>query len=387
MRILHIINQLSGRAGAEVSLQEILLGLDRDGRFELGLAVLKPSTSKFEPLAGTGVAVYSPSQDLGIAPAAAYLRRVIAEFRPDLVHTTLAEADTAGRIAAILSRTPAMVSLVSTPYVGDARVGRQVSARKLHAFRFVDRLLSRYATVRFHAITQAAADHAVEELRLAPSDVTVVPRGRDRARLGFPSPERRRAVRRALGVDPTAPLLLNVGRQEPAKGQVYAIDAMPAVWLAHPTATLLVAGREGSSTLALQDAVDRIGRTDRIRFLGLRQDIGDLLSAADLFVFPSLYEGLGGAVLEAMAMGVPVVAARAPAIVEVLAGGSCGHLVDVADAPALASAIMDVIADEPRRRQYAQRALQRFDDCYTLERCVDGMIKMYADVAAQIGTA
>lgn len=380
LRILHLINQLSGRAGAEISLQEILLALDAEDGFQMALGVLSPSKTVSAPLEATSVRLLAPSSDMRGVRAARTVRRWIREVRPTLVHTTLTEANLVGRVAALGTGVPVLVSLVNTPYVGEAMMDRDINRHKHGVVRLLDRVLSRHATAHFHAITQSAADHAIEQFGISPADVTVVPRGRDRKRLGTPSPERRSRARRALGITDDRPVLLNVGRQDPQKGQIYLVEAMQEVWATHPEAELLLVGRDGPSSASLHAAVERVQGSDRVRLLGVRSDIGDLLCAADLFVFPSLYEGLGGSVLEAMAMDVPILATTAPALREVLDEGACARLVPIADAGAIAAGVLDLLDDPAAAGALARSARARFESEYRLDRCIGGMKELYERV-------
>ena len=384
MKILHVINQLSGNAGAEVSLQELLLALDGDRDFDHVVATLRASSNNVAALDPTRVQVLAPPGDLGLLSGLRFVDSCVRRTRPDLLHATLTEANILGRLVAWPRKLPVLVSVVNTPYVGEALMNRQISLGKHRFVRSVDALLSRNGTAHFHAITDVVAQHAVDAYGVPRDRITVVPRGRDRARLGLPSRNRRRSVRAELGAE-DEPILLNVGRQEPQKGQIYAIRAMSKVWASHPNARLLIAGREGNSSESLRAEVGRVGAGDRIRFLGNRSDIGDLLAAADIFVFPSLYEGLGGSVLEAMAMDVPIVATDAPALVEVLAGGQCARLVPTAAPDALADAVVEMLSDRTMAEHLAGQARARFESTYTLQCSVDGMRALYRRLGEESG--
>src|SRR5690606_5335714 len=128
--------------------------------------------------------------------------------------------------------------------------------------------------------------------RAAPLPYTTLFRSRDPERIGEPTPERRRRVRRALGLDDETPVLVTVGRQEFQKGHRYLIEAMPKILERHPRTRLLIVGRRGAATSELERAVADFERADSVSFLGHRADVTDLMAAADLFVFPSLFEGL-----------------------------------------------------------------------------------------------
>lgn len=381
MRVLHVINQFSGRAGAEVSLRDIVLST-QGHELQHAVAVLRPEPNRFDGLAEAGVGVFvphrGPRSTLG---RTVHVARAISTFRPDLVHTTLFDASVAGRVAAKTARVPVLTSLVNTPYAPEALRDREVQPVAMRAVKAVDGLLSRHATTLFHAITEVVAEAAVADLGIPRGRVEVVPRGRDRARLGLPSSERRHAVRTELGIGPHDPVLINVGRQEAQKGQTYLIEAFAEVRAEHPAATLLLVGRDGNRTHAVEQRIAELNLESAVRRLGVRQDVGDLLCASDVFVFPSLYEGLGGALLEAMALRVPIVASSAPAIREVLDDGRCGTLVPVADASALAAAVTDVLYHPAGALGRVEAAERRFDRVYDLSVCLAGMTRLYADVA------
>ncbi len=144
-------------------------------------------------------------------------------------------------------------------------------------------------------------------LGVDPDRITVVKRGRDSDRLGRRTPERTPAARAMLGIPETAEVVVTVGRQEYQKGHRYLIEAFAGVVASRPDARLLIAGREGHSTAALQSLINELDLNSVVTLLGHRSDVPEVLAASELFVFPSLYEGLGGALIEALALGLPVV--------------------------------------------------------------------------------
>ena len=134
-----------------------------------------------------------------------------------------------------------------------------------------------------------------------------------------------------LGLSDTDEVIINLGRQEYAKGQDDLLRATARLAQDRPSLVLLIAGREGHSSSSLRALAGELGIANRVRFLGFREDVGDLLAASDVFAFPSLYEGLGGAVLEAMALSLPIVATRIGPLEEVLDEGRNARLVEVHD--------------------------------------------------------
>ena len=383
MRILHVINYFTDRAGAEFSLREFVLATQGPG-FQHGIAVLGVGINEFASVEAAGVQVFEPRTPLASTLAKIrHVRRAIRSFRPDLVHTTLADSNLVGRVAAKLASLPALTSLVNTPYVEEALMDRDVPfLRSKRGFvRLVDGLLGRHATTAFHAITETVAVSAVARLGIDPSAITVVPRGRDREFLGKPSPERRLVARQRLGITDARPVLINVARQEAQKGQGYLLEAMIEIRRQHPDVLLLIVGREGARTSALRRTIADRNLEDSVRMLGLRRDVPDLLCASDVFVFPSLYEGLGGAVLEAMALRVPIVATDVPALQEVLEGDRCALLVPIADPGALARGVCAVLDDPDAASERVKAAAQRFETTYELSVSVEGMRRLYEGLA------
>jgi glycosyltransferase involved in cell wall biosynthesis len=217
---------------------------------------------------------------------------------------------------------------------------------------------------------------------LKPGRITVIARGRDRKRLGEPSVERRTSVRRQLGVDFDRPVLLNVGRQEYQKGQVFLIDAMREVVRRRPDVLLLVAGRPGVQTPVLEERVASSGLADHVRFLGHRSDVTDLMAAADVFVFPSLFEGLGGSVIEAMGLGLPLVASDIPVLREVV-GSEAGCFAAPADPADLSARLNDLLGAPERARRMGEAGRRRFEACYELSATAKQMIALYERIAGR----
>src|SRR5690606_32996474 len=149
-------------------------------------------------------------------------------------------------------------------------------------------------------------------------------RGRSAELLGEASLARRREARQRLGIGESTPVLINVGRQDHQKAQDHLIRAFARLHIECPNAVLLIVGREGGATPKILRALAETGLGDAVRLLGHRTDVPDLLAASDVFVFPSLYEGLGCSLIEAMALSTPIIGSDADAITEVLDDGEYG---------------------------------------------------------------
>ena len=373
MRILYVIDSLAA-GGAERSLAAMAPQYATHG-MELSVAYLheRPGVQAELDLAGIPRFYLSGSgRRLGWARE---IHRLIAAIRPDVVHTTLFEADAAGRAAAWLSGVPVVSSIVNVAY-GAEQADAGLRRWKLEGARLLDATTSR-VVVRFHANTRYVADVMAQRLRVSRDRIEVIPRGRDPMRLGRRDQRRRARARLGLGVTDGAPLLLAVARHEYQKGLDVLVEALPGVLRQLPGARLVVAGRHGNQSEQLQAARARLGLEGAVAFLGAREDVAELLCAADLLVIPSRWEGLSNVLIEAMALETPVVASDLPTLYDAATDGETAQLVPPGDPNRLARAVVESLDDPAAAAARAARAHQRFLDTFTLDRVVDSMSSFY----------
>lgn len=380
LRVLYVIDTLEV-GGSEQSLLQIVRRLDRR-RFEPLVCHVYAGEALRREFEAAGVRVAG----LGIAGkyrfARAYraLLQLARDEQPDLIHTTLFRANQIGRAVGRRLRIPVISSLVNLSY-DPVRWQSQsgVNRHKLAAVRALDALTSRWVA-RFHAVSAAVRDSSCRTLRISPERVAVIPRGRSAAEFTAAARPALDAVRRELGTAGAFPTIVNVGRLVDQKSQAVLIRALPEVLRQFPRAKLLIAG-DGPLRGELEREVARLGLGRHVSLLGRRDDVPMILALADCFAFPSIYEGLPGAVVEAMFAGRAIVAADIPVVREVIDAGCTGLLVPPKDFQALAEAIVSVAARPElaaRLGRNAQRAaLQRFE----IRHIVREMEQLYAEVA------
>jgi glycosyltransferase involved in cell wall biosynthesis len=296
---------------------------------------------------------------------AAFMRRL----RPDVVNPHLFRSTA---VAAPLARALGIGRVVETYH------GREAWRQGALRGRFVaDRLVARLVT-RVIAVSRGAAEFLIHGKGYPAEKVLVIPNGRDLTR--FAPGAHREAVRKELGLDAGAPVVGVVGRLEAQKGHVHLLDAWPEVVRVHPDARLLVVG-EGSLHDALVSQARRLAVADHVQFIGFRSDVPRVLDAIDVLALPSLHEGMPLTVIEAAAAGRPVVATAVDGTPETVRDGETGFLVPPADPPALARALLAVLADRDAGarmgREAARWARERFD----INAHVEATARVYHEVA------
>lgn len=251
-----------------------------------------------------------------------------------------------------------------TMAVYGAAAARRAGARHvitMHGGRYYAEAWRRRAALRWamrrSAATTAVSGATAADLRRTlgvPDDaVRVVPNGIEMPR------GRRASLRNELGVGDDELLIVAIGNLYPVKGHAVLVRALGELEQqgGAPPWRLAIAGR-GEEDAPLRSLADEAGITPRVHLLGFRSDAPDILAAGDLFVMPSLSEGLPLALVEAMAMGLPIVASNVGGIPEVVARDTEAVLVPSASPPALAAAIGSLLVD-PERRAALGAAAQR----------------------------
>jgi glycosyltransferase involved in cell wall biosynthesis len=356
-RVLYVVDSL-GMGGAERGLVLTLRHLDRT-RFEPEVAMLWEPASLAREIEELGIRVHRLRARRGPASLLVVprLARLLRSGTFDAVHTQVLWASITGRIAGRLARVKVISHLLNVD-PGRSRTAELpgVLALKIRVVGAIDGLTG-HLVDRFVAISEAVRAHPIRGRSWDRRRISVVDRGEDVEAL-------RSAAEREVSPpleDPGTPLILTVGRLAPQKGHRYLLRAMGDVVHESPAAQLLVAG-EGYLDTELRAIADPLG--DHVRFLGLRRDVPALLTRADVFVFPSLWEGVGNALREAMLLAVPIVATDIPAHREYVRNGVDGLLVPPADAEELANAILRLLRDPDDAAAVGKRAAEsaaRFD--------------------------
>jgi glycosyltransferase involved in cell wall biosynthesis len=332
-------------------------------RFEVSLVSLRKKDLSEETLDALGIDItylHKSKFDPATLPA---LLKIIDRKKIDVLHLHGYGATTFGRIAAAMRGIPAILhehaNLTTTPWFQ----------------KIADRMLERYTDIAI-AVSKSTADFVVQARLVQPEKVKVVYLGAPHEEFSRPrSADDIAAARRELGIGPGDFAIGTVTRLHESKGNAYLVDAARLVVDRKPNAKFFIVG-EGPLRESLEAQARGLGLGDRFVFVGFARDVAAVLSAFDLSVFPSLWEGTPLTAFEALASGKAIVATDADGLLDILTDGRDARIVPKRDATALANAIVDLI-DRPEERARLAAAARVTAQRYDITAFVRKMEQLY----------
>ncbi len=357
---MHIVHLESGRHLYGGARQVLLLarGLEAQGAGTTLACAAGSAVAAEAARQGLAVRVLPMSGDVDLF-FAGRLARLLRGLAPDLLHVhSRRGADWLGGAAARRAGLPAVLT---------RRVDSPEGLVAALKYRRYDRVIAISMAIR-----RQLEDAGVPAARLALIRSAVDPR------LLEPAWSRERLARE-FGLDPGCLLVGCVAQLIPRKGHELLLDAWRRVARDCPAARLLLFG-QGPLETRLRGSIRAAGLGDSVTLAGFRPDLPAFLGRLDLLVHAALAEGLGLAVLEAQAAGVPAVAFAAGGVPEIVADGRTGVLVPAGDAPALAVALTALLRDEPRRRAFGQAAAERVAREFSVADMVAAHLTLYREL-------
>jgi glycosyltransferase involved in cell wall biosynthesis len=315
----------------------------------------------------------APLSDLG---ALFRILRHLKAQRYDIVHTHSSKAGALGRTAAVLARVP---HVVHTPHVFPFSQVNLPYYRKV-LYRLIEKLMGAVSD-RIIAVSAWQRALALKSGIGRPDRVTLIHNG-----VPLPSeagPAGRRRIRKELGVERSEILVGTAGRIMAQKGHKLLVEAAAMLLDLHPQLRFFIAG-SGELEHPLRATINQLSWCrQRISLLGDRTDMPDLLAAADVFVLPSLWEGMPYALIEAMAAGKPVICANVGGMEEAVTDGENGLLVRAGDSVALASAIARLVEDPGLRKRLGEAAQRTVSEHFRAEDKLQQLARLYKALASQ----
>ena len=365
-RVAYVIDSLR-RHGTQTALVYLTNGLAErayEQRVYCLNDVVDPDIRKRLASCGAGVVVIGKKRLMtfwGIRTVFLELRR----WQPQIVQTFLPVADVIGRTVAHIAGIPVIVSSIRARNI-DKRCWQFLLDRI--TLRWVDRVVFNSQ----HAITFSMQHEGVraEQVVYIPNCVRVDPTG---------GAATQAEVRLQLRIPLEARVIGTVGRLYWQKGHRYLLSAFAKVLAAVPDVQLVVIG-DGPLRSQLEAEARRIGVIEQTWFLGERADAPALLAALDVYVQPSIYEGMPNSVMEAMAVGKPVIATQVDGIRELIAHGETGWLVEACNAEALAEQIIYALEHADEGARIGAAAARRMRSDFSVDRMVGAYDQLYRNL-------
>ncbi|HID28420.1 MAG TPA: glycosyltransferase family 1 protein [Desulfobacterales bacterium] len=366
MKILHVNTEKTWRGGEQQTLN-LLIGLKK--RDIASHLICQPGCPMEERSKKAGITVFPVSMRGEVDLLASYrLRAHIKRFSYDIIHSHTSHAHTLAFLASLGTGTRLLVS---------RRVDFSIFR---HSFLRLSGIKYRWMADYYIAISRKIKDVLAQD-GVPKQRIFVVHSGID--------PERFTAASMGhlvseFNLKSNEPVVVNVAHLAGHKGQRYLVRAIPLVLAKIPATRFFIVG-EGELMNELQILAASLGLNNELIFTGFRQDVGAFYHVADLFVMSSIQEGLGTAVIDALALGKPVVATNSGGIPEIIRNGETGRLVAPADPAALAEGIIELLANPETAKRMAKRGQAVVRQDFSVEAMVDKNVDVYQQILSANG--
>lgn len=358
IKIVYIINNFV-LGGAERLLLDVCRKLDKN-KFEITVITIignGPLLAEFKKLP-INLRIFQKKSKLGLG-LICQIRKELKKIKPQIVHTHLFGGDTWGRLAAILAGVPVIISTEHNMGENETWVMKKI------------KLILSWFTAKIIAVSQGVKDYSVKVEGIKAEKIEVIYNGIDLARFTY---------RGVKDLDAKKIEAVVVGRLEEQKGHQYLISAMPKILEKYSGFILNIVG-QGSLEKSLKEQVRQLGLKDKVNFKGTSTEVEKILAQMDLFILPSVWEGLGIVILEAQAAGLPVLASNVGGIREIIKSGQNGLLFEPKDPEAIFKTVDKILSNSELRKQIVETANAQVKAKFSLE----GMVGKYEEVYERFG--
>jgi glycosyltransferase involved in cell wall biosynthesis len=369
IKIVYVITS-TGVGGAEKILYYTVTGLDST-KYSISLCSLKERGEIAKELEKCGVQIHclrmvNKEGVIGWLSSIITLFRLFSylrKLRPTIVHSFLFRANILARIAGYLTGVPIIISSI------------RVMGGEKEFFHFLERMTS-FVVDRYVTVSESVKGYIIQKSKIPVEKVSVIYNGVNIKNCDSLQVQN---VKLSFSREAGNIILMTVGRLHKQKGHYYLIHAISKVKKEVLKIRLLIIG-EGEEEKNLKNLVKSLDLTDQIIFTGLKYDVENILPIAELFILPSLWEGMPNAVLEAMATGKPVVATEVGGIPELVIHGETGLLVPPKDSDALASAIIDLLQDKLKAKKMGEVGRIRVEEHFNISKTVEKTESLYQEL-------
>lgn len=396
-RILHLINTLSS-GGAERQLvtylrQESLHGyenivvlLDVEDVDSLTTENFLVPEIKAEGIQVLGLGLSGSGNWIR---AARKLRTWLKANPVDLIHTNLLGPNVVGRLAGYFTKTPVLTTYHNLDYSEEATIFHFSGSRfKLIAMRQIDSFLAKRTCSRVIAVSQCVADHITDQLGYDSRQIRVINNPVDLNHMKVIQKNPKSWVCEQLNIGTEAIVFIDICRFVYQKNLPRLLDAFQGVVEFNPDAHLVLIGSTQNTEVYKQvcDRITELGITNQVHVVGTSLQVADWLAGSDIFVFPSLVEGMGIALAEAMSIGLPCISSNVGPIPEFIKNRENGLLVDPKSKTEIASAMIELLSNPEFAKQLGSRAKSTVDEMFNPYRQAQKLVAVYEEIFAETGS-
>ncbi|MFH1904709.1 MAG: glycosyltransferase [bacterium] len=363
IKVIHLVEDLK-IGGLERVVATIAEGLDKE-KYDVEVWCVARDGEIADELKGKGIKVkilgiltyHNPFNILRLVSA-------MRKANPDIIHTHGYFANTAGRLAGLLARIPIILAHLHSTYY---------YYKKRHFL--IEKFLSLF-TSKIICCSEAVKQFAVNYEKVNSNKLIIIYNGIDLQ--NFCQFGNLRETRKRLGLSDKEKVIGSVGRLKEVKGYKFLLEAATRVVKEIFGVKFLIIG-DGSLREELEKLTKNLGLKQKVIFTGKQKDISELLGIMDIFVFPSLLEGLGIAAIEAMAFGLPIVATNVGGIPEIVNDRKSGFLVPPKDSHALAIKIIELLKDGGKAQKMGRIGKEIFEKKFTSKIMIREIERLYEE--------
>lgn len=287
-------------------------------------------------------------------------RKIIMEFKPNILVTYLIHADLFGRI---FGRIFGIKNIICS---------QRGSLLQWEFLRLIDRL-TKFLVKKYIVQTEVAKKELMKSLKIKEGEIVIIPNAINSKEFNLDI--NRKEKLKELDVLNENSNIVCVSNLRRGKGHEYLLDAFEKVFHQNKTVNLLIVG-DGEQKQRLVGQTRDYKSKNNIYFLGNRKDVKEILKTSDIFILPTLAEGMSNAIMEAMAAQLAIITTSIPTNIELL-GLDCGLLVSPASTDDISNAILRLLSNETLKTIIAQNAKKRIDANYSLDTATEKLKILY----------
>lgn len=376
MKLLYVQDSL-GTGGAERSNAELWYYL-RDEGVQIKIVVLKHRTEGIQEEIlneGFDVIFLKPGS---LVSHARQISKIVKNYEPHIVHSSLFNSSMRVRMAKLFTSFYHVESLVNCFYDKARFDDPKVNSYSLKGYRQIDKYTQR-GTDKFVAVTKVVKKHYEEELDIPPSKIDFIHRGRKDNPFKDQKEKVSLELRKELGFKQEDLIFVHVGRQEFQKAHIDILKAIKEKdeKLQQLNAKFIFCGRKGNSTDVIEEFLEKENVQTEIKFLGHRNDIYKILMASDVFVLPSLYEGIGGVSIEAQAAGLPIICSDIDVFKEVMKENEYVEFFELSNYVDLGQKLVKLAESPSLREKMAKEGRKNFINNFQLAHINQQVLNYY----------